>query len=334
MSLSKHSFGRYHLIDRELCRKDYVKTRELKEIIEEELCILVSERQIQEDIKAMREDSLLGYFAPIEYDKSLKAYLYADRSYTIRAFGLRDDDLNSLMFYAKVFNQYKEYDEFRHFTGAIEKVVDAVTIRKGIKHRDKARTVVQTEYTPRLTGSELIPVIMQALDSDKVIEFQYQKFNDNESKPKKLHPHLLKEDRHRWYIIGKVEGHDEPTTTFALDRMKNVMILEEKFTPVDFDFDLYFAPSFGITVYNEEALEVVLSFTPKQGKYLKTMKIHQSQQTLVDDENEYRVSLTVIPSWEFYEKILGCGNSVTILSPNKVIQDYLKIIKLITALYS
>jgi predicted DNA-binding transcriptional regulator YafY len=321
MAISKHPFGRYQVIDRELGRKDWVKTKELKEIIEAELSITVSERMINDDISAMRDDSLLGYFAPIDYNKTKKAYFYTDKSYTIKAFGLKDYDINALMFYAKTINQYKEYEVFKDFTSAIEKVLDAVTIRKGISNKEQARSVVQTERTPKLTGSELISTIVQALDSNRIIEFEYQKFEDSVAKKTKLQPHLLKEDRHRWYVIGRLEGFDEPTTTYALDRMLTLNILEDKFEPIIFDFDQYFTHSFGITVTNDEPIEVVLSFTAYQGKYLKTLKIHHSQKTLIDDKNEFRVSVTVKPSWEFYEKILGYGDSVIIISPDSVIKE-------------
>jgi len=113
MALSKHPFGRYQVIDRELGRKEWVKTKELKEAIEDELSITVSERMINEDINAMKYDPLLGYSAPIEYNSHHKAYYYTDRSYTIKAFGLKENDINALMFYAKTINQYKEYEVFR-----------------------------------------------------------------------------------------------------------------------------------------------------------------------------------------------------------------------------
>jgi len=42
MAISKHPFGRYQVIDRELGRKDWIKTKELRAIIEEEISIIVS----------------------------------------------------------------------------------------------------------------------------------------------------------------------------------------------------------------------------------------------------------------------------------------------------
>lgn len=74
MAISKHPFGRYQVIDRELGRKDWIKTKELRAIIEEEISIIVSKWMITEDINAMKYDPLYGYFAHIEYNKNEKAY--------------------------------------------------------------------------------------------------------------------------------------------------------------------------------------------------------------------------------------------------------------------
>lgn len=321
MAKSKHSFGRYQVIDREMRRKDWVKTKELKDIIENELSINVSERMINEDINSMRYDPLLGYDAPIEYNKLKKAYYYSDKNYTIKAFGLKEDDINALSFYAKTINQYREYEVFKDFTDAIEKVLDAVTIRKGISNAKQARSIVQTEQMPRLSGNELIPLIVQALDTNKVLEFEYQKFNDPSPKTVKFQPHLLKESKHRWYIVGSKGVHCKPTTVYAMDRIVALRVLDEMFTPLVFDFDQHFTHSFGITVEETNPVEVILSFTPWQGNYLKTLKIHPTQKTLIDDEVEYRIAIFVIPSWEFYEKILGYGNSVKVISPSCVVEE-------------
>jgi predicted DNA-binding transcriptional regulator YafY len=333
MSLSKHPFGRYQVIDRELCRKDWVKTKELKAIIEEELSVNVSERMINEDIVAMRDDPLLGYEAPIEYDQTHKAYFYADKTYTIKAFGLKDQDITALMFYAKALNQYKEYEVFKDFENAIEKILDAVTIRKGIRNVEQAKSVVQTEKTPKLLGSELIPTIIQALDENRVIDFIYQRFDDATQKNVKLHPYLLKEDRHRWYIIGKHPMRVDPVTTYALDRMKSVKLLETRFRPITFDFDEYFKYSFGITVTNNDPIEVILSFTPLQGKYLKSLPIHSTQKILIDTENEFRISVIVKSSWEFYEKLLGYGETVKVIAPQGIIDEMRKKLTAILSFY-
>lgn len=74
MAILKHPIGRYQIIDRELGRRDFVKTKELKDAIERDLSITVTERMINDDLNAMRDDVILGYNAPIKYDNSKKAY--------------------------------------------------------------------------------------------------------------------------------------------------------------------------------------------------------------------------------------------------------------------
>lgn len=318
MAISKHPFGRYQIIDRELGRRDYVKTKELKEIIERDLSISVSERMINDDINAMRDDNVLGYNAPIGYCTSRKAYYYSDVDYTIKAFGLRSDDINALMFYAKTINQYKEYEIFKDFTNAIDKVIDAVNIRKGITSIDHSKVVVLTDNLEKFSGNEWIPKIVEAIDRNSTVEIVYRKFGSRESKKSKVHPYLLKEDRHRWYLIGMNE---KGIVTYGLDRILDFNITQEKFVPCVWDFEGYFRNSIGITVEGE-AVEVILAFTPKQGNYLKTLKIHCTQEILIDDENEFRIKINVMPTWEFYEKILGYGESVQIISPSEIINKF------------
>lgn len=322
MAISKHPFGRYHVIDRELRKHDFVKTKELKEIIEDELCIHVSEKMINEDINAMRYDSLLGYFAPIAYNNSNKAYYYTDREYTIKAFGLNDNDINAIMFYAKAINQYKEYEVFEDFSNAIEKVLDAVNIRKGISSLEQAKTIVQTESTPKVTGSQWIPKIVSAIDTNFTILLDYQKFCQSTHSIREVEPYLLKEDRHRWYVIGRTVSNGK-ITTYSLDRINDLAISEKRFSPSNFDFNEYFRYSFGITVPEVDPVEVILSFNQLQGFYLKTLPLHSTQKTLIDSEDEFRISVTAKPSWEFYEKLLGYGGKVRVISPQLVI-DTLK----------
>ena len=198
MADTKHPLGRYLIIDRELNRKEWVKTRELKRIIEEELSIVVSERTINDDIIAMREDPLLGYEAPIEIDTKRKAYFYTDPNYTIKAFKLREGDINALMFYAKTLSLYKEYDVFKDFANAIDKVLDAVKIRKNIKEAAKSRSIIQTEKGHSNKGNEFISMLIQALEENREIEISYKKFGRENISRRKLQPYFLKEDKFRW----------------------------------------------------------------------------------------------------------------------------------------
>jgi predicted DNA-binding transcriptional regulator YafY len=267
----------------------------------------------------MRDDSLLGYFAPIEWNIKRKAYFYTDRTYTIKAFNLKDEDITALMFYAKTLNLYKSYDVFKDFSNAIDKVLDAVKIRKNLKEGSIARSIVQTEKGHSEKGNEYISSLIQALEENREIEIEYKKFGNSNVFKQCLQPYFLKEDKFRWYLLAKPVN-KEQFRVYGLDRIVTTRILEEKFIPNDFDADEYFKYSFGVTVSDEEPLEVIISMNAYQGNFIRTLPIHETQKILVDHEEEFRVSLIVKPSFEFYSKILSYGNCLRVVSPDSVIQ--------------
>ena len=319
MAETKHQLGRYQVIDRLLSSGDRVKTSQIQKAILYDLEIKVSTKTINNDINDMINSVVLGYYAPIKKDSSKKAYYYSDPDYTIKAFGLKEADINALQFYANAINQYKEYEVFRDFSSAIQKILDAVTIRKGFTTAEQAKAIVQTERAPLVTGSHWIPKIVESINTTAFIGFEYQKFDNDETKVVKLQPYLLKEDRHLWYVLGR--NKKGRLITYALDRIYKLEILDDKFVPDNVDFEDYFKYSFGITVNDEEPISVVLSFTVFQGKYIKALPIHPTQKILVDSKEELRISVDVKPSYEFYEKILGYGANVKIISPPVIISD-------------
>jgi predicted DNA-binding transcriptional regulator YafY len=68
---------------------------------------------------------------------------------------------------------------------------------------------------------------------------------------------------------------------------------------------------------------VVLSYEAFQGNYIKTQPIHNSQKILVDNDDELRISIRVIPNYELEEQILKQGERVKVVEP-KWLQDSIK----------
>lgn len=317
MATTKQQIGRYHVIDTLLSKGDRVKTCEIQKAILYELEINVTTKTINNDINDMRNSIALGYNAPIEKDTSKKAYYYSNPDYTIKAFGLKDADITALQFYANTIKQYKDYEVFKDFSSAVEKILAVLASSKGSSSIEKARSIVQTERTPLVTGGHMIPKIVEAINIKSIITFKYQKFDDEKVKEVKLQPYLLKEDRHLWYVLGK--NHKDHFITYALDRISELNILEDKFLPDDFDFEDYFKYSFGITVTDVEPIKVILGFSCLQGKYIKALPIHPTQKILIDTDKELRIAVDVKPSYEFYEKILGYGANIKVLSPPEIV---------------
>lgn len=315
MAASKYQFARLRIIDRELQRRRRVKTKDLVQIIRNELDINVSSRTIQNDIALMQYDSTLGYFAPIEKDPKVKAWFYADSSYTITAFKLQEEEIKSLSFYANMLGAYRETGIFNQFSAAIEKVLDAVAIQKSASDDQSPDDFIQIDSRPPYRGSEFLLKILTAIREKRQLQFSYQKFVDDAPQLRTVCPYLLKSFENRWYLVAKRE---DRIATYGTDRIHQPEILNTFFEKENINFEAYFKDSIGITVTDDPPVEIILSFTPLQGKYIKSLPLHHSQKTIVDNAEELRISVFVRPTFELYSKLMSYGASVRVVSPEQV----------------
>lgn len=321
MARSKYQFGRFQIIDRELRKRERVKTKDLKKTIEAELSIKVDVKTIQEDLKAMKDDSVLGYYAPIEYDNRSKSYYYTDRSYTIRAFGLKEDEIQTLLMYAQRLKLYSDYGMLKMFSSAMDKVLNAVTIQRKVGAEAHFNEWVQFEEIMPMQGGEFIPVIAEALENKRKLQLVYRKFQSYDvASIKIVAPHLLKEYENRWYMMAYDEE-DALMKTYALDRIETLTPTDALFEPQNVDFRKHFKYSMGITINNMPPQEIILSFDPVQGRYIKSLPLHHSQILLVDNEEETVVSILVKPTYEFYAKVLSFGDQVKVISPAEIASE-------------
>lgn len=310
---------RYRVIDRLLRDYDFVKTQTVVDKLYDRYDMCVGTTTINRDIRNMQTN----LHAPIDYDSSIKAYFYPDNVEDIfPVIDLVEEEVNALLFYSKTITQYKEYPIFDEISTAIKKIMDASNMNLETKELLEAQTLIETEKHPLIPGIGLIPGLLETIAKRKVIELEYERFG----KPTKKHfikPLLLKEDKLMWYIIGLNMKYNE-INTFGLDRIKNYKVKNETFDPVEFDSKTYFQHSFGVTVGDLEPMDVVIEFHPEQGNYLKTLRIHSTQEILEDNEERFVISLRVIPSYEFYSKILSYGSRAKIISPPLLIEKFVE----------
>ena len=113
--------------------------------------------------------------------------------------------------------------------------------------------------------------------------------------------------------------------SFGLDRISNVEIHHTRQLRNDEILDESFKNSFGVSsTLNEVPQEIILSFTPHQGKYIKSLPLHHSQEIITDTEKELRIKVTLYPTFDFTQKILSHGHNVTVISPESF-QNELKL---------
>lgn len=180
--------------------------------------------------------------------------------------------------------------------------------------------------TRRPQGTEHLNGLLHAIKNRFTIQFDYQKFWEDEPKQRLVEPYSLKESQGRWYLLGK-DKKDNKLKTFGLDRMTEFFIDRQKFTiPKDFNAKVFFKDCFGIiNLENAKTEEIILSFDPEQGKYIRTLPIHESQEIIADDEDEFRIKLKMKITYDFIREILSNGKDVKVIAPKKLLREILKI---------
>jgi predicted DNA-binding transcriptional regulator YafY len=169
-------------------------------------------------------------------------------------------------------------------------------------------------------GTENIYGLLHAIKNRLQIEFRYMKFWENEAQNRIVDPYALKEFKNRWYILAK-DLKDGLLKSFALDRLSDLTIMLRSFEyPKSIDIEEYYRYCFGIVSPNNmKPSEIVLSFDPYQGKYIKSLPLHDTQEILVDNKDELRIMLKVCITYDFIMELLSFGGDVRVIKPKSLI---------------
>jgi len=326
MAKNKNALIRYRVINR--CLIDYkICTKEqLIEACEDALDIRpLGERTIDKDIYDMRNDNGLAYYAPIKYDKNQGGYYYEDPDYSIDNLPLKQDEIEALTFASSLLNQFRNTDLFNQFSGAVQKIVDAVNIKKA-NIKLPQYDFIDFERVPFVKGSEFLQPIIEAIKNKQVLLIQYQSFDRDSPVEHLIHPYLLKEYRNRWYVIGLHEKYRE-IRTFGLDRMVSIEPVQVPFIDKHFNAADYFKNTIGVISPQGSPPEIRIAVRKRQAQYLITQPLHESQEIIEEKDDEVLFRLKVHPTYELITILMGYGSELKILEPEGLKKEFIEAIR-------
>ncbi|MFC5413145.1 helix-turn-helix transcriptional regulator [Larkinella bovis] len=211
---------------------------------------------------------------------------------------------------------------FADFRGAVDKIEQAVRFR--LSHPTVTQNHLVFEAVPPGRGIDLLDPLLMACQNRRVIQFQYQKYDDPSPRLRTVFPHLLKEHRNRWYLIG-YELTPPQLRVFGLDRIvaETVVTTSYEMDPPAFEAQAYFSPALGVAVYDAPPEEVVLSFSRKQGLHFKAQPFFpfREDDVLMDTSDEFRVKLSIIINQELIFELARLGSTMKVLHPQRLIND-------------
>ncbi len=287
MSSIKGSIKRLGLILDKIEHSHFPTHKEIQTYLENEGFEL-SDRTIQRDFEELRFE----FGIEIVYDHSKRGY-YVDKGKSIH---------------------------FEPFLYLIEMAETANILTDTLKEGKKALDYINFENTGLCTGSEYLKPVLSAIREHKKVNIEYTNFEGHTGEYT-IKPYMLKEYQSRWYVIA-VPNYTDELRTYGLDRVGKLEVTKKKFK-VDKEKNAkeLFYNIVGLTYSINKLEEIELSITPRQGKYIKTLPFHHSQEIIKDDEEELRIRLLLIPNFEFTQKMLMQADHIKVIKPKWLAEE-------------
>lgn len=199
-----------------------------------------------------------------------------------------------------------------------------------LKHRDK----IMLSEAP--TGVENVQIILEAIDKNKGIECDYYSFNRKTVKHQLLIPYFLRTWEQRWYLAAEPDNHHHGISIFALERMDNIRLTEEKMFPSKkITAEEYFDGSFGVNHSdNQKPERILIKVYSTQAEYVNALPIHESQKEIEKTDEWSIFEYRLVPCFNFYQQLLWHREKLEVLEPLHVRDEMKNTIEKMLVYYS
>ena len=334
MSIIKNALLRYQTLDR--CFKNTGRSYLIEDLLEEVNQTLFDEnpensgiqvRQLREDIRFMRSE--LGYSAPIEsrvISGKKHAYFYTEPTFSINNSPLNSTEAEQLKSVLTLLNRFQGNPGFEWLTEM------SVILKDTFSLKSNSKKAISFEGNIDYTGYEFITPLFNAIVNNRVLKINYTPFGQDEIQLT-FHPYHLKQFNNRWFVFGLNANLNAPSWNLALDRITNIVEIQDVYVEDFTDWDYFFSEIIGVSKpFDQNEEEIHLLFSKRQAPYIITKPIHETQKHY-ELEDGLLVKIKVIPNFELEQLILSFGEGVKVLLPVHLIEKISDRIELSLAQY-
>jgi predicted DNA-binding transcriptional regulator YafY len=202
---------------------------------------------------------------------------------------------------------------------AFEKLGSALTphLRQFL---DQLPRVIATKPDPLRAPAEQ-PVVARALEASlhqRQATIVYHSRSSERIKTYLVHPYRLAYAQGGLYLLAYVPEYGE-VRTFAVERIQDISLLEERFTPIEELPDTAFPHSLGVHSGPPERVEI--DFQPGVSDYIGARQWHASQRAAPAPDGGVRLTLDVCIDRALHGWILSFGPFARVVSPERLARD-------------
>ncbi|HEV8348512.1 MAG TPA: WYL domain-containing protein [Vicinamibacterales bacterium] len=192
---------------------------------------------------------------------------------------------------------------------------------------DQLPRVIATKPDPlrrRAPGSDAprqAPLIARALEATlyhRQANIVYYSKSSDRTKTYLVHPYRLAYAQGGLYLLAYVPEYSE-VRTFAVERLHEISLLEERFTPIEDLPDTAFPHSLGVHSGSPERVEI--EFQPAVADYVRAREWHPSQQLRDAEGGGLQMALDVCLDRALQSWILSFGPFARVIAPKRLAKE-------------
>jgi predicted DNA-binding transcriptional regulator YafY len=281
----------------------------------------VTTRTIRRDLQALQEAGFPLYDDRSHDDGRTRWHLNGQALKGLAA-GLTVSELCALYFSRTLLESLSGTPFRDDLESAFEKLASALTPHMRA-FLDQLPRVIATKADPmrRRFDPRQQPIIARALEAtvnQRQAKLTYYSKSSERTKTYLIHPYRLAYAQAGLYLLAYVPEYGQ-VRTFAVERIEDLSLLEERFTPIEELPDEAFPHSLGVHSGPPEHVEI--DFQPAIADYVRAREWHPSQQLRDSGPDGLRMTLDVCLDRALQSWILSFGPFARVVAPDALVKD-------------
>ena len=280
----------------------------------------VTTRTIRRDLQAL-EEAGFPLFDDKSRDDGRTRWSINGQAFKGLAAGLTLSELCALYF-SRTLVESLAGTPFKHDVEQAFDKLAAVLTPHMQQFLDQLPRVIATKADPLRRraggGPQTLARVVEATLHSRQATLVYHSKSSERTKTYLIHPYRLAYAQGGMYLMAYVPEYVE-IRTFALERIQEISLLEERFTPLEELPDAAFPHSLGVHSGPPERVEI--AFQASAADYVRSREWHESQTTKDLDDGSVVVTLQVCRDRALESWILGFGAAARVLYPPALVAD-------------
>lgn len=284
----------------------------------------VTTRTIRRDLQAL-EEAGFPLYDDRSHDDGRTRWKVNGQAFKGLAAGLTLSELCALYFSRTLLESLAGTPFRGEVESAFEKLSSALTPHMR-QFLDQLPRVISTKADP--VSAESLPdsphrqqLVARALEATLQLRqatITYFSKSSERTKTYLVHPYRLAYAQGAMYLLAYVPEYGE-VRTFAVDRIQELSLLDERFTAVEALPDAAFPHSLGVHSGPPERVE--LEFQPAVADYVRARQWHRSQQTEETAGGGLHMTLDVCLDRALHSWILSFGPFARVVAPERLARE-------------